>query len=237
MEYVKQLRMEDNNNVKDCYTFDILQRVNYIINNIRICTHCLIQDLRSFCHGFEPQNTVFIARARSSLSVTIISFGLERKLGSRLQSCAVPRQLTLLSCFPVLHCLADQMMCSCIAGMMRLSSYIASSGPWWHLWWAFSLWSWPSAPRAWQSKQKPWRSASSLKGEKACGKQSTEAAPIGTHVPAEPVSWRRRWKGLWEVSERLLPRWQQKPAQLEDSEPHRLYAMCRSDGQGGKLLT
>lgn len=195
-----------------------------------ICTHGLIQDLRTFRHGSEPQSTIFIARARSSLSVMIVPFGLERKLGFRLQSFAVPRQLTPLPFFPILHCLADQMMCSCIARMTRLSSCIASSGPWWHLWWVFSLWSWPSAPRAWQWKQKPWRSASSRRGEKSHGKQSPEAAPIGTHLPVEPASWRRRWKGLCEVSERLQPQWQRKQAQLEDLGPHRLYAMCRSDG-------
>lgn len=93
-----------------------------------------------------------------------------------------------LSLFSIFHCLADQMMYFCIARMMRLSSCIASSGPWWHLWWACSLWSWPSVPRAWQSRQKPWRSASSLRREEACGKHSPEAASICTHLPAEPVS-------------------------------------------------
>lgn len=58
--------------------------------------HYLIQDLRTFCNGFEPQNTVCIARARFSLSIMIIPFGLESKSGCRLQSYAMPRQLTTL---------------------------------------------------------------------------------------------------------------------------------------------
>lgn len=31
MEYIKQLRMEEDNSLRECYTFDILQSVNYII--------------------------------------------------------------------------------------------------------------------------------------------------------------------------------------------------------------
>lgn len=34
MEYAKQLEMEENN-VNDCYAFDISQRVNYVINSMQ----------------------------------------------------------------------------------------------------------------------------------------------------------------------------------------------------------
>lgn len=133
--------------------------------------------------------------------------------------------------FLILRYLADQTTCFCIALMMRLSSCIASSGPWWHLWWAFSLWSWPSVPRAWRSRRKPWRSASSLKGGgglwKAKHRSCTHrhASTCGTRV-----SWRRRWTGPRQGSERLIPQWQQKQAQLEDLEPQSLYSICCSSG-------
>lgn len=78
MEYVKQFRMEGNNSIRGCYTFGILQHVNYIINNMQL----LDQDLRTFGNGFEAQSTVFIVRVRSSL--LIMPFGPESKLGSRL---------------------------------------------------------------------------------------------------------------------------------------------------------
>lgn len=107
------------------------------------------------------------------------------------------------SFFPVLHCLADRTMCSCIALMMRSSSCIASSGPWWHSWWAFSLWSWPSVPRAWQSRQKPWRSASSLKGcqlveakHRSCTSRHTSTCRAC--FPAQEVEGAGR--GLWEAA-------------------------------------
>lgn len=91
-------------------------------------------------------------------------------------------QLTALSSLS--STLTDQRTFSYAARMMTSSSCTASSGQWWHLWWACSLWSWPFVPRAWRSRQKPWRSASSPNGKEDCGKPSAEAVPSGQRSPA-----------------------------------------------------
>lgn len=83
-----------------------------------MCISYLIQDLRPFCNGFEAQNTVFIASVESSFSRMVIPLGLESKLSPACEeSCHA--QAVDCSFFPLLYCLADQTMCSCIARMTR----------------------------------------------------------------------------------------------------------------------
>lgn len=47
-EYVRQLKMQKNSNIKGCYPFDISQHVNYIINDMQIYSNYFIQDFKTF---------------------------------------------------------------------------------------------------------------------------------------------------------------------------------------------
>lgn len=49
VESIRQLIMEENSR-SDCYAFDRLQHVNYIINDVQICTNYLIQELTGLKH-------------------------------------------------------------------------------------------------------------------------------------------------------------------------------------------
>lgn len=216
---------------KWCSTFDIFAGCKWY-NKWYANLHQLL-DLRA--HSFRKwvwSSKYGVSNQSLHFSRVDYPLGLESEFVCRLWSVWCRNES--LTAFPprLLYSPADQRTFSYTARTMRLSCCTASSGQWWRSWWAFSLWSWPSVPRAWRSRQKPWRSASSPNAGGGLWEAKRRGCPVSsTRLPCRAhIWWRRRWKGPQQASTRPLLQWHQKQARMEDSGTHRLPSAGCSNG-------